>query len=334
MKRFGIKTLLLMAACASFTACEDLIYDGEGDCSTSYSVRFRYDRNMSFADAFGSQVQTVTLCAFGSDGVLDYTKTESAEVISQNGQAMDVNDITPGRYTFVAWAQGENRNADSYLLVTPTVGQTRLADLTARIKRDADGGVDNDLTPLFHGILTNQDFTALLNGGERTVEIPLTKNTNVVRVVLQNQSGEDLNAGDFRFTITDDNGWMNYDNSLLDDETLTYSAWFQTSGSADINGHTGVSAVVAELTTGRLMANHEPVLTVSRVSDGKTVLSIPLVKYVLLVKGQHNSGISDQEYLDREDEYDMTFFLGSDGSWISSQIIINDWVLKLDEFSF
>jgi hypothetical protein len=34
--------------------------------------------------------------------------------------------------------------------------------------------------------------------------------------------------------------------------------------------------------------------------------------------------MSNQEYLDRQDEYTMTFFL-DEGEWVSSVIYINSW---------
>ena len=36
-----------------------------------------------------------------------------------------------------------------------------------------------------------------------------------------------------------------------------------------------------------------------------------------------------QEYLDRQDEYNMTFFLHN-GQWMSAQIIINSWVVVIN----
>ena len=48
-----------------------------------------------------------------------------------------------------------------------------------------------------------------------------------------------------------------------------------------------------------------------------------------MVKGKANSGMSDQEYLDREDEFVMTFFLDEKGDWVSSHVIINSWHLIL-----
>ena len=49
-------------------ACDGLIYDGEGDCSVSYRVKFRYDYNMKFADAFAHEVDVVTLYLLDADG--------------------------------------------------------------------------------------------------------------------------------------------------------------------------------------------------------------------------------------------------------------------------
>ena len=51
--------------------------------------------------------------------------------------------------------------------------------------------------------------------------ISLAKNTNKLRVVLQNVMGEDMDVNNFSFRIVADNGYMDYDNSLLQDPTIT-----------------------------------------------------------------------------------------------------------------
>lgn len=61
--------LLATIACASMLyACDGLIYDGEGDCSVNYRVKFRYDYNMKFADAFAHEVNVVTLYLLDAEG--------------------------------------------------------------------------------------------------------------------------------------------------------------------------------------------------------------------------------------------------------------------------
>ena len=114
-------------------------------------------------------------------------------------------------------------------------------------------------------------------------------------------------------------------------EIVEYRAWAQYGGTTSINradgegGITAVSAVVAELTTSRLMAGSKARLTVTNRRTGATVASIPVVDYALLVKGNYNRAMTDQEYLDRQDEYNMTFFLDEGGNWLSASVIINSW---------
>ena len=72
------------------------------------------------------------------------------------------------------------------------------------------------------------------------------------------------------------------------------------------------------------------VATIGKLYDdkGKVVVSIPLVDYALLVKGYYDQ-MSDQEYLDRQDVYEMVFFLNDGMSWVSSHIFINSWKVVL-----
>ena len=91
-----------------------------------------------------------------------------------------------------------------------------------------------------------------------------------------------------------------------------------------------VGVAVAEMTTGRLVEGNRPILVVRNLEKGDVVLSVPLIDYALLVKGNYNKEMSDQEYLDRQDEYSMTFFLDEAGRWISSSIIVNSWRVVLN----
>ena len=117
-----------LAASFALTAC-DGIYDDEGDCSTQYSVQFVYDRNMNFADGFAHAVKRVTLYAFDESGRLVYEKTEAGSALSQAGYRMNLNDIEPGTYDFLVWAEGaETDNTFTFPDVQRNV--TQLDDLT------------------------------------------------------------------------------------------------------------------------------------------------------------------------------------------------------------
>ena len=322
---------LLLASCDywhdSYEGCEELL-------KTHLRVQFIYDMNMKFADAFPHEVKNVTLYAFDQQGKLAYTKTEAAEkIIAEEG--MNIDDLTPGVYDLLVWAQGEERYADSYTFGQASIGSSACDVLKATVNRSDKGIIDHDLTPLFHGQLAKADFTKMEKGGTRTVKVSLTKNTNQVKVVLQNLSGVNLSADDFIFQITDNNGRIDYDNSLMEDEMLTYNAWSTYSGTAGVSSgtseQTSVACAIAELTTNRLVKGHDMRLHVYNRETGASIINIPLIDYALMVKGNYNKSMSDQEYLDRQDSYDLVFFIDENHKWQSASVIINSWRVVLSK---
>ena len=248
---------------------------------------------------------------------------------------MNIDDLTPGVYDLLVWAQGEERYADSYTFGQASIGSSACDVLKATVNRADKGIVDHDLTPLFHGQLAKANLTKMEKGGTRTVKVSLTKNTNHFKVVLQNLSGVNLSADDFIFQITDNNGKMDYDNSLMEDEMLTYNAWSAYSASAGVSSgsseQTSVACAIAELTTNRLVKGHDMRLRVYNKSTGASIINIPLIDYALMVKGNYNKSMSDQEYLDRQDSYDLVFFIDENHKWQAASVIINSWRVVLSK---
>jgi hypothetical protein len=68
-------------------------------------------------------------------------------------------------------------------------------------------------------------------------------------------------------------------------------------------------------------------------STGKVVFDVPVKDYALMVKGRENASMPDQEYLDRQDEYNMTFFLDERDQWFNAYIYINSWMVVLQNSS-
>ncbi len=340
-KLLGLSLLIVVSTMLS--ACDYWHNDQEG-CEAKLRVQFVYDMNMKFADAFAHEVKTVTLHAFDKSGKLIYSKTEPAEqIIAEDG--MNVVDLPSGVYDLQVWAEGEERYADSYTFAPEKIGESMFEDLEARVNRENQMGADNqqtangnqsvvnhDLTPLFHGLLKNADLTAVA-GQTKTVTVKLTKDTNNVKVVLQHLSGKNLNADDFDFALIDDNGYLAADNTLKEDDQLTYPAWSKYAGQAGVSSDDGtdtqVSVVVAELTTNRLVKGHNMRLQITNKQTGKVIVNIPLIDYALLVKGNYNRNMSDQEYLDRQDTYDLVFVLDEKDEWPGVVLNINSWRVVL-----
>ena len=330
----GLKiwTLLLLFA-GSLASC-NVLTEEDQDCALY--VRFKYDMNMNFADAFQNAVNSVTLYAF-KDGVLAYQRTEEGELLKQNGYRMRIDEIPyreKHKYDYITWA-GEPDN-ESFTIPVLTVGKSTKEDLFCQLNRAGNGVVSTDLEDLFHGMTNGQDYSrsASSAAGDEVV-IPLTKNTNNIRIVLQHLSGKPVDVNKLNFTITDKNGLMNYDNMLLGEDVITYKAWHKAQGSAGIGEQqegviTEVNLALADLTVARLMADEEPILVVTN-DEEEMVIRIPLVDYALLYKRLRYEDMPDQEFLDRQDEYNMTFFLDENYRWINQFIYINSWKVVLQE---
>lgn len=346
IKKWSIALATLLVGMA-YASCDNAIYDDEGDCNPYYHIQFKYDMNMKYADAFANEVTSVTLYAFDKNGVLVQKKSESGAALADENYYITI-EVDPGEYDLLAWCGAGV--GESFSIPEAVVGKTTLTEMKCKMNYDQEigvttpkGEVNEDLKPLFHGL---KHVTLVDEEGVHKETISLTKNTNVVRVVLQHLSGNDVDPAKFRFEITDDNALMAHDNSLIDHCTLRYTPWSVTAGNADINADIydpvmqtddsnsraeSVSVAVAEMTVGRLMTYRRPVLAIYNVEKGSRVLSVPIIDYALLVKGNYNGKMTDQEYLDRQDEYNLTFFLDEAGNWESSVIYINSWRVVLQD---
>ncbi len=325
-------------AIAGLTSCDSAIYDEQGDCDSHYYVRFKFDYNMNKADAFASEVEQVTLHLVDADGNIVWRKTESGPALAEDGYRMAV-DVAPGTYTLLAWCSSADPTSF-------TAGDgARLQDLTVTFKSDvmAGGGsnmrhIRTDLGRLYHGYEANVTFP-VVEGGEYTHLLPLIKDTNHITIALQQLNGEPINKDIVNFEIIDDNICLNWDNSIIAGNEVTYHEWHKDPILADLSTEvvgraTGKFAgVVAELTTSRLMYDHHAStrLRVYRTDTGKEIVSIRLIDALLLVKGYYNRNMSDQEFLDRKDDYNLTFFLNEDQEWLGAEIVIESWRVVYQE---
>lgn len=344
-KTLNIAGAILLAASLTgiLSGCDSVIYD-DSDCVESYNtVRFEYTYNMKNADAFAQEVKSVTLFFFNSATGKLVRRVDAPREKLKDGNKLDVA-VEPGEYDILVW--GGDYSGD-YTIADGQPGTSVAEDFHCRMNRRESNGVhtsDACLEALYHGMV-HVSLPYASPSAPHEVVIPMKKDTNTIRVVLQHVSGEVVSHEDFEFTLTDRNGWLNYDNTLRDaGTTINYLPWRTLTGSVDINtdpndapGNVASPAVktaasrsvlgasLAEFTVNRLMMENNPVLTITNKQTGKTVLSIPVRDYALLVKGFAHEDMDNQEYLDRQDEYNMTFFLTGDKQWLSTVIIINDW---------
>lgn len=318
------------------TSCDSVIYDDEGDCTVHYRVGFRYTKNMLRGDAFGPQVTRVHLYVFDKQGRLVTNRSIDRKPTEENHFFVEL-DILPGKYDLLAWCEGESPipGATSFVIgegKTPAA----IGDLGALLPLQGNAPQlysDRDITRLYHGMATDVDFPDTYG----TVDIEpiyLTRDTKHLSVLLQNLDGSPIEPDEFTVAIEAANNEMDYRNNVISNTTFSYRPWSTelTSATFDQNDpekqsaarvQTEANGLLAELTTGRLIAGRTPKLVV-RNSEGEDVIRINLIRYLLMVKSKYEGTNSDQNYLDCYDDYTLMFFI-ENGTWAKAKVYINNW---------
>ena len=276
-------------------------------------VRFRYDYNMEFSDAFASQVNRVDVFVFDKDGTFVIKKSEQGETLG--GSYRMPLPLPAGEYRIAAWAG----MSDDFEMPEPVAGKTTLEELTVRMKREESLVHNKALNPLWYGGVQAVSFTGRQ---EQTETVSLIKDTNKFRFILQKSGpGEELDINDCLFEIRADNGYYDWNNDLLDDDMISYRPYYLEKVE-DVG-------IVVEMNTMRLLEHKKVYLTLTRKSDGKELMRIDLIPYLLLTKMEgHN--IPAQEYLDRQSEYAIVFFYNPELlNFLSTKIVINGWIIWL-----
>ena len=332
------KICVALVGLLALPSCNDWLYEEEGDCSVHYRLKFRYDKNLKWADAFANEVSSVHLYAFDPSGVLAWRQEEQIDPSTAVSYSMSL-DLPAGDYRLLAWCglRNDGKRDESFSVPEVSIGRTRIEEVQCALNRmydEAGAYSDERLYRLFHGSMdvslpTDED------GGTYDYTMPLTKNTNHIRIIMQHLSGEDVNKDDFTFRIDDENGLMAHDNELMDDENITYRPWDIQNVEAgtdndDRRAVSGMKGLVADFTVGRLIETHRDkmVLAITN-SEGRTVARIPVIDYALMGKEyyeeEYNYPMDEREFLDRLDECVMTLFLDENQQWVACSIQILSW---------
>ena len=303
-----------------------MVTDDLDPCPALLRIRFVYDYNIKWADAFPHEVTSVNVWAFNPQGALVWSGAAAGQELASGNFYLDT-PLEEGEYDFVAWC-GLQGNTD-FDLATYTPASKEELEVT--MKTVSVDGLDisaSDLPGLYHGYVAGVEYVVdPSNPTIKTVTMPLMKDTKDVRVMLQHLDGSEIDNRDFTVSITDDNALYAWDNALLPSPEVTYRPWNVKYGQVTAPGEdegtratTTVASLLFELSTGRLMADSRAMLTVHRNWDDRDIIRVPFVDYLLLVRG-HYGDIPDQEYLDRMDDFSMVFFIDKNSNWYAAGAI-------------
>lgn len=327
-------TAVCMMSALLFTSC-DAIYEDLDPCPEGVELRFIYEYNMEFYNTFPAQVTCLTVLVYDAQGQYVTTRTVTDEnKLSDENWRMTI-DIPAGDYKIIAYGGMACDDASFEFNPQPGVGvdmQSVGVNLIPSLLTEPKG---NLLHPLFYGAL---DVTVVGDTPEYTAgTVKMMKDTNDFRIVLQNNNGLALKGSDFTFTITDANTSFDWKNDLIPTEPVTYWAWYTG------EGYTGLTdeeydwtTACAEISTSRLMANSTARLIIKRADNGREVFSIPLIRFLLMLKSEDPKfkNMGPQEFLDRESRWRMVFFLDDSEGWLKAKIVINDWTVRLNDIDY
>ena len=308
-------------------SCDSLIYDDLDPCPQGARLRFVYDYNMEFANAFPSQVDCLTLLVYDKDGKYVTSFTQPTTELLKDDSWRLVLPLEPGDYTFEAWGGMACESSSFHFNAAPESQplQSLQVGINSNVLTSPRG---TRLHPLFFGQLAMNIPAESTDYTEGTVE--MMKDTNNLRIMLQSLDGS-TDVNDFVFSIVDDNTLLAYDNNVISRPAGTYSPWTcgQTSIGTFDDGQEAMMAY-AELSTSRLIAGSDARLLIQRSRDMSTVIDLPLINVLERMKSEYFDWMESQEFLDRESRWEMMFFLNN-GLWLDTYIKINDWDVRVND---
>ena len=362
---------MLLLGSLSLTSCDDLVYDEADDCVQGVAIRFIYDYHMEpGANAFPANVDCVSLFIFDSDGNYIDHLYETSDELRNEGYRMEL-PLEYGKYHLVAYGglvcenPAFNINHDWFNKAN-TISHKDDIEVSLPLNEFNESSamlhdIDKRTGGLFYGSLDIEVTKDDVRHEYRVVDLPMIKDTNNIQVILQEVGyPNSIDHNDFDFTIIDDNFKLDGYNRVISTATpdnqpvyKPYNAENRVMGYVEYQNRDGaynsedpespVQVGCVEFSTSRLFTQHDKsarlvVTKKGTKADGdeatKPVIDIPLITYLEAVRGFGQSWIkSDQEFLDRQSNWTLMFFL-QNGKWISAQITVNAWTVRLNNAEF
>lgn len=321
---------------AGLSACS-WTKDDRGDCPSGFRIRLQPALHAQIQPGSGigiitDEIDTLSLYVFDAQGQFVCLHTENRQSLTENGSIITLpleykdGDV----YELVFWAGGDNRH---YRIPQLTPGSSTRDELVLWLERDGDGRQDDELGHLWYGHVR---LSRIQPSELTSVSVPMLKDSNRFIITLHDTSGEGLDADDYDFTLLADNGHLNADNEIITGNRVTYAAYHTESASETEPAATRtgeVSLARARLNTLRLLAGQEARLVVTDRTSGQKVVDVDLTHYLLMTRPlfEESSGVelSDQDYLDYEDQFNVIFYLTPMGRL--EALNINGWIIRLND---
>jgi len=319
-KRFNIVTGWIILLTLLFTGC---IRDGVRNCEEDTRIRFQfvYDYNADERDKFAEQVDHISLFIYDTEtGLLEDSFEFYREDMEENHTVSVM--LPAGRHTAVAWGNCHTQHYRIHAPETTASMQLEMTCITGQVMTQTNPG------SLFH---TSNTFE-VIEGSEYTVPISLIKNSNRVKVIIKGLSEEDKKTAEslLVFRMTSNNWKYNFDNSIRSEEAIVYIPEYHREENEGEEDDISVTFYPLRL----FSYDEETALSLryrNAMTGRETVLERALIPYLLKaveepVAASRNHVLTknddDNEYLDRHDDYEVTFIMEVDAD---GNITLDEW---------
>lgn len=356
---------LFVAAVAVMTSCSMMTEDLP-ECETLVRVSIKYDYNIQRADMFHDHAGMVRLFVIDADNEtvvrdVTYSNRDNNDMLKMDNNryfTVTFNDLPGGHnYRFMAVALQRPYDetivpaTDKFIGTFPNIGENA-NKLTMRLTRSDVADQDNrhrvtapdcGLDTLWIGNTTKPVFVPEYAGKNVVVAdtLSLVRDTKYLTLTLRQL--DDRTAifdNQFRIEIVDKNGFLAWNNQLINDDLLLYKPHAQwTSEVLNSDNEVIERAAHYDISFSRLMYymnNQNASLRVYNVETEEVVADINLPS--ILSQGRNAFEIynySPQEYLDREYDYDLDMFLlGGKWQYINVKVNIAAWVIRIQREKF
>lgn len=343
-----IRYLLLVAMAFSAASCE-WVKDDLPECPpTELRVRFKYDYHMLNGDVFSEHVGALYVYVFDKEDRFLFLRTENDPArLGTYGYEMVFDNLEPGRYRLVTVAfqktceEMYNCAGAKFRMVEMTAGDPveKLEVTLDRQRNTGDGTAavvheNMPLDTLWMNRTENVVETAFQQTTRATVDL-MRHTKNLTVTLRQVDAPANIDCADFDICLVDDNGCVRHDCSLkTGDDLLTYTPYAQwTSEYTDVGRSEVQRAAHADISLARLMYSKEwsqsAILTIYNKATRIEVARINLPGILISDRNTAEFGFSEQEYLDREHDYKLDFFLvGDTWQYINITVGLLSWQVR------
>lgn len=214
-----LAVLIIAAFSIPVISC-DLMHEDLRSCPSGARLRFVYDYNMEFANAFSAQVDCLTLIVYDKNGSYLQTLTADRQQISDENWRMEI-DLPAGEYQFLAYGGISCTDASFGFVLSP--GQTSVTELRVSLYPNmVTSPIGRPLHPLFYGTLDIEIPDVDSDSDYVDATVYLKKDTNDIRILLANLNQEPISEDDFEFNLITDNTLLNYKNDIIPTSATTY----------------------------------------------------------------------------------------------------------------